>query len=262
MTAPDFPASSGSDNPAMPAPMPWRFWATLLWSGGVLLAWGAMQVFVVFILFLLFDPDLQMSDMAVAGLIEHAVPISLVTIAALPAQLGVIWLATRTARWRFADYLALTKPPSRDLVLGFICLAILLPLADLVSHFSGRQVVPDVVVGLYVAARDSGALWLLALALIVAAPVGEELVFRGFMFRGFAASKLGVAGAIALPALLWTMLHLQYDSFYLVHIFVIGLLFGWLRWRSGSVTVPLLLHALVNLVALLQAALVAARQTI
>ena len=41
-------------------------------------------------------------------------------------------------------------------------------------------------------ARNDGALWLLVLALCVAAPVSEELLARGFLYRGW--SELFPAG--------------------------------------------------------------------
>jgi membrane protease YdiL (CAAX protease family) len=36
-------------------------------------------------------------------------------------------------------------------------------------------------------------------------------------------------------------------------VLAIGLLLGWLRWRSGSTALTLLLHALVNLAATVEA---------
>ena len=47
--------------------------------------------------------------------------------------------------------------------------------------------------------------------------------------------------------ILWTALHVQYDWSGLLQVFLIGLLFGWVRWRSGSTTLTFVLHALMNL---------------
>ena len=57
------------------------------------------------------------------------------------------------------------------------------------------------------------------------------------------------------------MMHVQYSAFYLVHIFVIGLLLGWLRWRSGSTTLTLILHAIINLMSLVQIAFIVERMS-
>jgi hypothetical protein len=46
---------------------------------------------------------------------------------------------------------------------------------------------------------------------------------------------------------LWAALHVQYDWTGILQIFIIGLFLGWMRWRSGSTLLTLLLHALFNL---------------
>ncbi len=112
----------------------------------------------------------------------------------------------------------------------------------------------------YTTAREGGpwAVFALACAIVFAAPLTEEIAFRGFLYRGWAASPLGPAGTIVLTSAIWAVMHLQYETFYLVQIFGLGLVFGWLRWRSGSTLLPLLLHVLVNFIALLQTAVVIA----
>jgi membrane protease YdiL (CAAX protease family) len=106
----------------------------------------------------------------------------------------------------------------------------------------------------YKTARASGYVLMLAFALIVIAPLMEELLFRGFLFRGYAASRIGVVGAILLTSVIWASMHVQYDVFYIVQIVVLGCVFGWIRWRSGTTLLTIILHAIVNLTALLQVA--------
>jgi len=50
----------------------------------------------------------------------------------------------------------------------------------------------------------------------------------------------------------WTALHLQYDWFFFGEEFSIGLLFGYLRYRSNSTWLTTVLHGLNNLAATLQ----------
>jgi membrane protease YdiL (CAAX protease family) len=84
------------------------------------------------------------------------------------------------------------------------------------------------------------------------APITEELLCRGFLYRGFAESRLGAPGAIMLTAALFTSFHLpEFDGntvWYLdvLRIAVIGLLFGWLRERTGSIVPTWIIHTLVN----------------
>jgi membrane protease YdiL (CAAX protease family) len=74
--------------------------------------------------------------------------------------------------------------------------------------------------------------------------------------RGFAASRLGWGGAIVLTSACWAALHVQYEVFFLVQVFLLGLVLGWLRWASGSTTLTLGLHALINLSALIETAII------
>ncbi len=54
----------------------------------------------------------------------------------------------------------------------------------------------------------------------------------------------------------WALLHAQYQPFYLIQIIILGVLFGWLRLKSGSTLLTMMLHGLLNFVSLIQAALV------
>jgi uncharacterized protein len=101
-------------------------------------------------------------------------------------------------------------------------------------------------------AQEDGALWLLAIAFCVAAPMSEEIFARGFLYRGWAESRLGVTGAIVLSSLAWTSLHLQYDWFFFGEVFCIGLLLGYLRYRSGSTWLTIVIHGLNNFAATVQ----------
>jgi membrane protease YdiL (CAAX protease family) len=90
---------------------------------------------------------------------------------------------------------------------------------------------------------------------VIIGPVTEEIVFRGFLFRGLSASFLGVAGTLIVTSIAWALLHVQYDWLTVAQIFLIGLLLGWLRWASGSTLLTISLHVLANLVATIEAAI-------
>jgi membrane protease YdiL (CAAX protease family) len=233
---------------------PWKFWATSAWTAGALAVWMAIQVVVVVGVLFYFDIDAESEEPSaeVVKLMSHGIVLSLVAICSAPAEIGVVALAIRLARCRFAEYLALVRPNRTWILIGIACLVVLLPLADLATWMTGRSIVPPFVVDAYKSSRDSGTLWLLTIALVVAAPLTEEIVFRGFMYRGFAASPVGVAGAIVIPSAIWAVMHVQYETFFIVQIFLLGLVFGLLRWRSGSTWLTIVLHSLVNLLSLLQ----------
>jgi uncharacterized protein len=109
-------------------------------------------------------------------------------------------------------------------------------------------------VKVYESAREEGAIALLLIAAVIAAPVGEEIMFRGFLFRGWSASRLGGTGTILLTSAIWASIHVQYDWFGIMQVFCLGLLFGWVRWRSGSTLLTMLMHATVNLSAAIETA--------
>ena len=82
--------------------------------------------------------------------------------------------------------------------------------------------------------------------MIVAAPVAEELMFRGLLFSRLSRTRLGVAGAVVATAALFAVLHVQYGFPELGFILVDGVFFGVARAATGSVLVPLACHVLGN----------------
>ncbi|NWG26712.1 MAG: CPBP family intramembrane metalloprotease [Pseudorhodoplanes sp.] len=237
-------------------PSPWGFWGSMGWGMLAVLAGIAAQFAVLIAVFAFVDPAGEMSDAELDFFSSHGVTIALAAIAVVPAELAVVWAAVRFARVPLTDYLALVRPRARDVLAGIAVILLLLPLADLAAYALRVPMVPPFVVDAYTTARDTNTLVLLAIALVVAAPLAEEMLFRGFMYRGLAATRVGVVGAILIPTAIWTVLHQQYDAFHLVYVFVLGLVFGWLRWRSGSILVPMIVHALVNGAALAQTAFI------
>jgi uncharacterized protein len=181
--------------------------------------------------------------------------LAFITIVAAPAWIGVSVLAARLRGWRARDYLALVSPRRGEIVVGVACLAALLVGFDLLTLLLGRDVVPGFMREAYLSARMSGSLPLFFIAVVIVAPVSEEIAFRGFLFRGIAASWLGVSGAMILTSAAWAAMHVQYDAFTLAQIFFIGLLLGWIRWASGSTLLTIVLHMLANLTACIQAAI-------
>ena len=147
------------------------------------------------------------------------------------------------------------SPRRGEVVVGVAYLAALLIGFDLLTLLVGRDVVPGFMREAYLSARHSGSLPLFFIAVVIVAPISEEIAFRGFLFRGLSASWLGVSGATILTSAAWAGMHVQYDAFTLSQIFFIGLLLGWIRWASGSTLLTIVLHMLANLTACIQAAI-------
>jgi uncharacterized protein len=179
-----------------------------------------------------------------------AVPLSVIM--GLPAVAAACWIATRFSRTPFADYLALRWTTWKNVALAVGALVVLITAWDLLSRALGREIQPGFMGDVLKAAQAEGALWLLVIAFCVAAPISEEFLARGFLYRGWSESFLRPAGAIVLSSLAWTSLHMQYDWFFFSEVFSIGLLFGYLRYRTGSTWLTVVLHGLNNLAATIQ----------
>jgi membrane protease YdiL (CAAX protease family) len=80
----------------------------------------------------------------------------------------------------------------------------------------------------------------------IGAPLSEELLFRGFLLSALARTSLGFWGAALIVTALWTALHIGYSIVGIVEVFMIGLFFSWLLWRTGSLRVAIFCHALYN----------------
>jgi hypothetical protein len=94
-------------------------------------------------------------------------------------------------------------------------------------------------------------LFMMFIALVIAAPFFEEMMFRGFMFRGIISSKQKTPGAILLPAVIWSLIHIQYEFVWISLIFLMGIVFGLARYQTGSIITVISMHALNNLLSFL-----------
>ena len=231
-------------------PRIWKFWGTTLWGIFIFAAMFAGQLTVVlyFVLRQEGGIDIASTIRAVGG----GLTISLSVIMGLPAVAAACWIATKASRTPFADYLALRWTSWKNVAIGVVSLVVLVGCWDLMSRALGREITPGFMGDVLKSAQADGALWLLVIAFCVAAPISEELFARGFLYRGWSESRLGPAGAILLSSIAWTALHLQYDWFFFGEVFAIGLLFGYLRYRTGSTLLTIVLHGLNNLAATLQ----------
>ena len=251
---PDSPAALAPVMDLPTEPRVWKFWGTSLWG---LVVFGAMVVgqfaVVGWFLFQQNEPiDSSSFGDAVRDIVSHGLTISLSVILGLPAVSAALWIAIRIKGAGFADYLALRGFSWANLAIGVVGLFVLVMAWDALSRATGREVEPGFMGDVLKTARADNALWLLVFAFCVAAPVTEELFARGFLYRGWSQSFLRVPGAIIMSSLVWTGLHLQYNWYFLGEVFSIGILLGYLRYRSKSTWLTIILHGLNNLGAVVQ----------
>ena len=218
----------------------WGYWATLGWS---ILAFLAGQ-FVGFGALLW----LRRGDWDSLLLTSFdGVLVTIFIVLSNPIVIGVLAIAARLARATLTEYFALKWPSPRDLGLAVVSLVGLIAAGDALLYSTGRDLVTSFQLQSYTTAAAAGWVPAMLAAAIVVAPAGEEAMFRGFLFRGWVRSPRSAWPAIVAISLLWAILHIQYDWTGMLQIFVIGLFLGWIRWRSGSLALTFLLHALFNL---------------
>lgn len=144
---------------------------------------------------------------------------------------------------RVSEYLGLT-PVALGTMLRWIGLFVVIEIATtFVLAWLDLPIDNDFIMAIY---KEAHPVWLLWLALVVAIPLCEEIVFRGFLLPGLAASFLRPSGAVLVTSALWAALHTQYDAVGLTVVFCVGALFGIARLRTGSLIVPLALHMIEN----------------
>jgi uncharacterized protein len=181
--------------------------------------------------------------------------VAILIIIANPVQVITLVLAARMTGADALDYFALRMPRWRDAGIAIAVLAAVIVLGDALTAALGRDLVPPSELDLYRSAQQDGTLSLLLLALIVVGPVGEEVLFRGFLFRGFIQEPRDSLPGILAIALIWSVSHVQYDWFDASLVFALGVIFGYARLYSGSTLLVILLHMIVNCESLAESAI-------
>ena len=85
------------------------------------------------------------------------------------------------------------------------------------------------------------------------APVFEEILFRGFLLQGFLLwAPRSRFACIVLTSLLFAVMHTQYVHWQTLAVLTLfSLLLCYARLRANSLLLPIFLHMLNNLIALL-----------
>ena len=83
-------------------------------------------------------------------------------------------------------------------------------------------------------------------SLIIGAPLGEELVFRGQMFVALSQTRIGFPGASLLTSAGWAALHWTGNPMVVALLFCMGLVLCFLLRRFGSLWVTMACHAAWN----------------
>lgn len=98
-------------------------------------------------------------------------------------------------------------------------------------------------------------LWLIAVMVVLAAPIYEEIVFRGVLWQLFDRVldrfKYKVLLKSIIISLIFALIHLQYSSVEMLFIVALSLILCYARHRCGTIIAPILLHCVNNSLALI-----------
>ena len=87
--------------------------------------------------------------------------------------------------------------------------------------------------------------WLGAVAVVIAAPVGEELFFRGFLFGGLRA-RFGFAVSAAISSVVFGLFHVV--PLIIPIMVAVGFALAYVYERRGSLIAPMAAHAAFNVI--------------
>lgn len=124
-------------------------------------------------------------------------------------------------------------------------------LLQMLAELAGQEL-PEVQEEFREAAGDPRKAPFFALGALIFAPIAEELFFRGMLFPAIA-RRLGLWAGIILSAAAFSVAHLgpggtmaHLVTFAL--IFPLGVLLAWLYHSRGTIVVPMIVHAVFNLI--------------
>ena len=178
--------------------------------------------------------------------IAPGVSLPLASVLGQVAAVGAcVWLVRSALRWPFGGLELHGQGLGRGLVLALVVYLVQLPVFVACLEGSYRLLGrPQFQIQVLEIARHTDVMYrgLFFVAVVVMAPVLEEVIFRGLILSGFR-RRLGPGAAIVVSALLFALVHPPSTYF---PIFWLGLLFGWIYVYTRNLLVPMALHALHN----------------
>ncbi len=230
-------------------PTPWGFWPTIGFSCVIGIVYIFIQVIVVAIfavVAVLQTPDLDIDQFA-DSLQTNGLLLAIATCAAAPFAVGLtVLFAKGRKEITIREYLCLHRVGWKEICKWSFVVLVFVGCFDTLTFLIRRPIVPEFMTSAYTTAYFAPLLWL---AFVIVAPLCEEIFFRGFLFKGIEHSRLRPAGAVIITSLTWSIMHIQYDIYGIVSLFIGGLLLGLARVRSNSVYPPIAMHILQNLIA-------------
>jgi membrane protease YdiL (CAAX protease family) len=163
--------------------------------------------------------------------------------------LGLPWVAMRLSGRDPLSYVGLRAPPLAATAYGFALgaanfFALVIPL-----QFLSQSLVPEswlVDPSLIFRNRTTAEMVLIISGVSIAAPVCEEVMFRGVLQQGLRLRGATITVSLVLTSLIFSGFHGDLVGF--LARFELGVLFGFLFWRTGSLWPAIAAHSANNVV--------------
>jgi hypothetical protein len=88
------------------------------------------------------------------------------------------------------------------------------------------------------------SMFLLIITIVLLAPIGEELLFRGFLQKYLEIAWGDITKAILLSSLFFAAIH--FNPYWLIQIYLLGVLLGYIAWQTQSVVSSIIFHVIIN----------------
>lgn len=214
---------------------------------GFWLAVGLVAIVLLFQIILstpleVIDVVLRESKSAPLRLGRDPLVLGLINIVALGVAIGVGLLVNRVAPRRAFPFKPLTRTAWLALPIMALGTAVLLSEVDNIF----RWVLPppkwlaEMMGDIFLAKNRFGSLFF---AMVIVAPLTEELLFRGVILRGLL-GRFRPWVAVCLSAMLFSVMH--FNPWQTIPPFFLGMIFGWFYLRTGSLWPCIAGHALNN----------------
>ncbi len=224
-------------------------------SGLVVAPWSVRSaiglVLVALTLTLLAGAIVSQMGTTTWGAAQHTIAAGCVLLGLYAALVGIVWGMSTTSGLRLSEAVGLSRTASSrwyaaavgSAVVGWV--------------FSAGYVMVLTALGVRMPAENVAVYTLLArgpvgvavtvVLLVVAAPVAEEIVYRGVLLPSLG-ERWGITVGLVASAAIFSAVHLSVVG--LVPLMVVGLLFGWLFMKSRSLRVAMVAHAAFNAIGL------------
>jgi membrane protease YdiL (CAAX protease family) len=236
-----------------PTRKPWGIWVTLGFSLIIGIFYFLTQL-VVIVVFIISRQNQfpQMPAQNVEELYSNGLLLSWIAIGSTIVITGlVLFFAKLRKNYSIQEYLSL-KPISKKVLFKWLLVAVIFVVVTDGIFYLFNVSDTEWLFQIY---QTAGFLPLLYFSIVIAGPIGEEILFRGFLFQGLQASRLGNNGALVISSVTWAIIHSQYQPPTVFAIAIMGIILGYAKIKTNSIYVPIAMHGLNNLISLIQVGL-------